>query len=149
MDTQKNRITETILLSTHNIGFGGQIRILEHEKRSLFRLLLSLLDSRRPNKARAVLVLYQHAGWSIWYLNTFCQEEKASIMSKFFFFHFLFSSNLCNCLTFIYIDGPRLFHMCWKSSAANVDVCKKGLNMGALQTICLSFVWEKSNGKKP
>ena len=35
--TQKNRLTETILLSTHNIGFGGQIRILEHEKRSLSR----------------------------------------------------------------------------------------------------------------
>ena len=32
--TQKNRLTETILWSTYNIGFGGQIRILEHEKRS-------------------------------------------------------------------------------------------------------------------
>ena len=39
--TQKNRLTETILLSTHNIGFECQIRILEHEKcpisRALFR----------------------------------------------------------------------------------------------------------------
>ena len=33
--TQKNFLTEMILLSTHTIGFGGQIRILEHEKRSL------------------------------------------------------------------------------------------------------------------
>ena len=33
MGTQKNRLGETILLSTHNIGFGGQIRILEHAKR--------------------------------------------------------------------------------------------------------------------
>ena len=30
MGTQKNRLTETILLSTHNIGLAGQIRILEH-----------------------------------------------------------------------------------------------------------------------
>ena len=35
MGTQKNRLTETILLSTHNIGFGCRIKILEHEKRSL------------------------------------------------------------------------------------------------------------------
>ena len=35
--TQKNRLTETIILSTHNIGFGGQIRSLKHTKRSLSR----------------------------------------------------------------------------------------------------------------
>ena len=29
--TPKNRLAETILLSTHNIGFGGQISILEQE----------------------------------------------------------------------------------------------------------------------
>ena len=33
--TQKNRLTETILLSTHNIGFGDQISMLEREKRIL------------------------------------------------------------------------------------------------------------------
>ena len=35
--TQNDRLTEMILLSTHNIGFGGQIRILEHEKHSLYK----------------------------------------------------------------------------------------------------------------
>ena len=35
--TQKNRLIETILLSTHNIGLEGQIRILEQAKRPLSR----------------------------------------------------------------------------------------------------------------
>ena len=39
MDSQKNRLTETILLSTHNKGLEGQIRILEHAKRPLSRAL--------------------------------------------------------------------------------------------------------------
>ena len=30
--TQKNRLTETLLLSTHDIGFECRIGILEHEK---------------------------------------------------------------------------------------------------------------------
>ena len=37
--TQKNRLTEKILLSTHTIGFEGWTNILEHEKRSLSRAL--------------------------------------------------------------------------------------------------------------
>ena len=45
MDTQKNRLTETILLSTHNIGFGGQMRILEHEKRSLSTALVCFVTA--------------------------------------------------------------------------------------------------------
>ena len=39
MGTQKSRLTETIILSTHNIGFEGQIRILEHEQCPLSRAL--------------------------------------------------------------------------------------------------------------
>ena len=39
MGTQKNRLTETILLSTHNKGFKRQITILEHAKRRLSRAL--------------------------------------------------------------------------------------------------------------
>ena len=39
MGTPKNCLSETILLSTHNIGLYGQIRILEHEKRPLSRAL--------------------------------------------------------------------------------------------------------------
>ena len=35
----ENRLIETILLSTHNIGLQGQIRILEHIKRTLSRAL--------------------------------------------------------------------------------------------------------------
>ena len=35
--TQKNHLNETIILSTHNIGLEGQIRILEHAKRPLSR----------------------------------------------------------------------------------------------------------------
>ena len=38
--TQKNRLIETILLITHNIGFEGQIRILDHERPYLSRALL-------------------------------------------------------------------------------------------------------------
>ena len=34
-----NRLTEMILLSTHNIGFEGQISILEHAKSPLSRAL--------------------------------------------------------------------------------------------------------------
>ena len=41
MGTQNNRLTETILLSTHNIGLDGQIMILEHAKRPLSRALRS------------------------------------------------------------------------------------------------------------
>ena len=37
--TKKNRLNETILLSTHNIGLEGQIRILKHAKRPLSRAL--------------------------------------------------------------------------------------------------------------
>ena len=37
--TQKNRLTETILLSTHNIGLDGQKMNSEHEKRPLSRAL--------------------------------------------------------------------------------------------------------------
>ena len=36
--TQKNRLTEMILLSTHNIGFKGQITILEHAKPGFLEL---------------------------------------------------------------------------------------------------------------
>ena len=43
MATQKNRLTETILLSTYNIGFECQIRILEHEKCPLSRALQRVL----------------------------------------------------------------------------------------------------------
>ena len=39
MGTQKNRLTETILLSPHNIGLEGQIRILEHSKHPFSRAL--------------------------------------------------------------------------------------------------------------
>ena len=44
--TQKNRLNETILLSTHNIGFECQMRILEHEKLPLSR---ALIDTPRNN----------------------------------------------------------------------------------------------------
>ena len=37
--TQKNRLIETILLSTHKIGLEDQIRILEHAKHSISRAL--------------------------------------------------------------------------------------------------------------
>ena len=37
--TQRNRLTESIILSTHSIGFRGQISILEHEKRPLCKYL--------------------------------------------------------------------------------------------------------------
>ena len=47
--TQKNRLTETILLSTHNIGFGSQIRILEHDKYPLSR---ALHEETIPEKVR-------------------------------------------------------------------------------------------------
>ena len=36
---KKNRLTETIMVSTHNIGLEGQIEILQHAKRPLFRAL--------------------------------------------------------------------------------------------------------------
>ena len=42
MGTQKNRLTETIILSTHNIGLEGQIRILELAKHSLSRGLIKI-----------------------------------------------------------------------------------------------------------
>ena len=38
--TQKYRLTEMIHLSTHNIGFGDQIRIKENVKHSLSRALV-------------------------------------------------------------------------------------------------------------
>ena len=37
--TQKNRLSATIILSTHNIGYEGQIRILAHANRPLSRAL--------------------------------------------------------------------------------------------------------------
>ena len=40
--TQKNRLTETILLSTHNIELEDQIGILENTKRPLSRALLTM-----------------------------------------------------------------------------------------------------------
>ena len=41
MGTQKNRLTETILLSTHNIGLEGQKRVLEYAKCPLYRALVT------------------------------------------------------------------------------------------------------------
>ena len=50
VDTQKNHLIVVVLLSTHNIGFGGQIRILKHAKRPLSRSLIydyfQLVDMR-------------------------------------------------------------------------------------------------------
>ena len=40
MGTQKNRLSETILLSTHNIGFDSKIRVLKFEILLLFRALI-------------------------------------------------------------------------------------------------------------
>ena len=48
--TQQNRLSETILLSTHNIGFKGQIRILEHENRSLCRALLNIVKVSKTKR---------------------------------------------------------------------------------------------------
>ena len=42
--TQKKHLTETILLSTHNIGFECQIRILEHEIFALSRAVIAALN---------------------------------------------------------------------------------------------------------
>ena len=59
--TQKNRLTETILLSTHNIGFGSQISNLGHEKRSLSRDLLvdsTLSFTQRHLEASAEVNFY-------------------------------------------------------------------------------------------
>ena len=39
MGTQNNCLSQTILLSTRNMGLEGQIRILEHAKRPLSRAL--------------------------------------------------------------------------------------------------------------
>ena len=46
MGTQKNRLTELILLSTCNIGFGGRIRFLQHAKRPLSRALKMLTTTK-------------------------------------------------------------------------------------------------------
>ena len=43
--TQKNRLTDTILWSTLNIGFECQIRILEHENIPLSRALVMYVIS--------------------------------------------------------------------------------------------------------
>ena len=66
--TQKNCLTETNLLSTHNIGFEGQIRILEHAKRSLSRALYELCNLP-PYYYRFVILstiqvtTHQHTEW--------------------------------------------------------------------------------------
>ena len=44
MGTLKNRLIETILLSTHNIGLEGQIRILELSKRPYLELCCEYVD---------------------------------------------------------------------------------------------------------
>ena len=47
MGTQKNRLIETILLSTHNIGLEGQIRIKGHAKCPLSRVLKLYLEKEK------------------------------------------------------------------------------------------------------
>ena len=51
--TQKNHLNETILLSTHNIGLEGKIRVLEHAELPLSRAQLHSIflskEGRRLN----------------------------------------------------------------------------------------------------
>ena len=66
--TQKNRLTETILLSTHNIGFNGQNISLGHAKRcvssaivesgiyNFHRVVLSFISTREYNIALRLIL---------------------------------------------------------------------------------------------
>ena len=56
--TQKNHLTQAILLSTHSIGLEGQIRIFKYAKHPLSRALISAIMTLLLQKC-SYLALYQ------------------------------------------------------------------------------------------
>ena len=55
--TRNNRLTETMLLSTHNIEIEFQRRILEHEIRPLFTALSGQIKQFDPHSRALILDL--------------------------------------------------------------------------------------------
>ena len=93
--TQKNRL-ETILLSTHNIGLEGQIRILEHAKRPLSRDLRLQLEKIKTTGKQIALTSLRVKLNVFWSLNRRLRSPSRGINCLVYGYHMILKTAAVN-----------------------------------------------------